>query len=275
MDVYDYLPFDDEDPNSEYSYRLKSTDRFSAFTARADYQVTGWRNADIDIGIQYDNYRIQSIYAIGGDHNYNIGEPITSQSWRGYFSWNFDSLDDSYFPTRGFKYDLMGSACHDTDFHGFFYGARYSLKAALPLGSRVTLIPQTFNRWLFKEGLRYYKNYVGGYLYGRYIPWQMPFVGINNAYKTRDRVDIVRADLRINLFGAHYLTLMSNYMVDWEYVTHYDGQGGKTRLPEVSRNFGAGLSYAINTIVGPIQLCAHWSTLSKSAGFYFSLGCNF
>ena len=134
------------------------------------------------------------------------------------------------------------------------------------MGSRVTLIPQFYNRWLFGSHYRYNHNLVGGYLPERYVPWQMPFVGINNTYAPSTKTNIARADLCINLFGQHYLTLVGNYMAEWDFNDPDNYLNG---------SFGAGAIYSVNTVVGPIHLCAHWSTLSRSFGAHFSLGYYF
>ena len=100
-------------------------------------------------------------------------------------------------------------------------------------------------------------------MYGRYLETQMPFIGINDVFWLSNRVDIARVDLCINLFKQHYLTLTGNYMFEWD--------PGRLDIGYT----GVGAAYAINTIVGPIQFLAHWSTLSHKPGFYFSLGYDF
>ena len=146
------------------------------------------------------------------------------------------------------------------------YEGRFDLKAAIPLGQRVTLIPQLYNRWMTSDYDRYSSNLIGGYMPERYTPWQMPFVGINNTYISSNTIDIARIDLSINLFGQHYLNLIGNYLAEWWLNSPVDKFRGY---------FGTGAAYAVNTIVGPIQLCAHWSTLSHKFGMHFSLGYYF
>lgn len=244
----------------ELEYNLSAEERYSLFRAKADYQITGWRNADIKIGILYDNYRCRVIDAT--PEGFNLGESFDSQDWQAFVNWHFDNLDDSYYPRDGHQFNLLGSVMDQ--YGSFVFDARLDYKVALPLGRRVTLIPQTWNRWLFGQPLRYYRNMVGGYMAGRYAPWHFPFVGINNAHWTKANTDIARIDLRINLFGEHYLTMIGNYLAEWEF-------GDKSLVS----NFGAGVGYSVNTIIGPIQFSTHWSTLSKKVGFYFSLGYEF
>ena len=113
----------------------------------------------------------------------------------------------------------------------------------------------------------FYANRVGGYMAGRYCDWQVPFVGMNNTHTTLDKFVISRLDVRINLFRQHYLTLMGNYMFEWDM--------SKWKLIGYEQHLGFALAYGINTIVGPIQVVGHWSNINRSFGMYFSLGYDF
>ena len=245
------------------AYALANTDRYDMFKAQLDYQFTGWHNADITLGVQYNNYRCQVIQA-ASDNGMSVGAPsslpYTAYVAKGFADWHFDNLDDNYYPTRGLQTGVSGSAMMSYGYWNF--DARLDLKAAISFGDRVTLLPQTYNRWLFKDAFRYQDNFVGGYAYGRYADWHLPFIGINHAFACRDRVDIARLDLRVNLFRQHYLTLLGNYMANWD-AESYEGY------------YGFGASYSINTIIGPVRFLAHWSNLSRKVGVYFSLGFDF
>ena len=262
MDVYDVLQTADD--ATKYRYALAYNDQYNIFRAEADYQVTGWRNADIHFGIGYDNYRLLFTYNVDDVQH---SDYIDNHVARSFVTWQFDNMDDSYFPTRGVKVNLQGVAYNDLgagflDKYSVFYEGRADFHATIPFGRRVTFIPRTWNRWLFGSPIRYYRNHVGGTMEGRYIFSQMPFVGINHDYRALDRVDILRADLRVNLFKQHYLTFTGNYMLEWESGNH-------------ARHLGFGTAYSLNTIAGPIQFLVHWSTLSRQVGVYFSLGYDF
>ena len=251
-----------ENLNGDILYGLHWTDRYNLFSFKADYQITGWRSSDIKFGVKYENFNHFMIDAtVDG---VNMGEAFNDHLWQGYANWHFDNLNDSYFPRTGLQFNLLGSASYAE--YTWFYEARLDLKTAIPLGRRVTLIPQLYNRWLFGIPLHYYDNYVGGYMQGRYVPWHFPFVGINHSYYASPKLDIARADLRINLFGEHYLTFAGNYMAEWDF---FDTEHLLTG------HFGAGAIYSVNTIVGPVELCVHWSNLSKKVGLYFSFGYEF
>ena len=272
MDVYDDINILKEEENLPYEYGLDHSERANIFRSEINYQITGWRNADIRIGGRYDNAEYRELSAI----NF-IDLHYFEQAVNGFGTWRYDILDDKYFPTRGMNLQIEGGAYkgwgHYDDLAGtsvpynsVFYEGKLDLKGAIRLGSRITLIPQTWNRVLFGESFGFYRNYVGGTRYGRYTPSQMPFIGLNNTYHVLDKVHIARADLRFNLFKQHYLTLFTNYLYSWDLANSYF-------LHE--QHFGLGAGYSLNTIVGPIQLVLHWSDISRSLGVHFSLGYDF
>ncbi len=246
------------------NYAIAYTERFKVLSAKADYQIPSLRSSDLKFGAKFEYYSYLFINAT--PDGYNMGEEVRSHNWQGFANWHFDNLDDSYFPRKGLQLNLFGAANYDKPY--VIYEARLDMKAAIPLGSRATLIPQTYNRWMFGVPILYFENIVGGYTAGRYLPWQFPFVGINHTYTPTNKVDIVRADLRINLFAQHYLTLIGNYMAEWDFDAIDENKF-------FTGHVGVGATYSINTIIGPIKACVHWSNLSKKVGFHFSLGYDF
>ena len=187
-------------------------------------------------------------------------------------SFDLDSRNRSYFATRGVdmhlstNYDIFGNDNYYEKINGIF-DFRFNIAGYIPIGSRVTFVPQLYSRYVYnvpEEGFGV--NIVGGYEKGRFIDSQLPFVGTNNSYLMDDFVSIGRADVCVNIFGNHYVTAMANYLLSapsaWD-VFKYPGY------------FGAGLKYSIDTFVGPIGLTGHWSNLSNKFGVYFSLGYSF
>ena len=52
----------------------------------------------------------------------------------------------------------------------------------VPIGSRITLVPQGSLRFIFGDDIPIpYANVLGGDMLGRYVDQQMPFIGIGNA----------------------------------------------------------------------------------------------
>ena len=271
LDIYNNLAIYEEEEPAAYNYGLDCTERHNYFRAETYYQITGWRSADIRIGGRYDNMESRVLSAI----NFISGRD-RAQCVNAFASWRFDKLDDNYFPHRGLKTKLEGGVYYGwghleedgtmLPYGAYAYEGTFDLKTAIPLGDRVTLIPQTWNHLLFGEPIGFYTNYIGGTMYGRYTQTQIPFIGLNHVYQTFDKLNVVRTDLRINLFRQQYLTLYANYMLEWDYFMNYFYS---------SQHYGFGAGYAINTIVGPIQFIIHWSDISRTLGAHFSLGFDF
>ena len=237
---------------------IQRTMIYNYLAATSFYQFTGWKSADVKIGLGYDIF----------SQLFDSGKPEKGHDWKLFVDWGIDNMDDSYFPNSGLQMSF-GGAAHYSD--ALFYEARFNLKTAIPLGSRVTMIPQFYNRGVFHSAdtgyPAFYENRVGGYMAGRYCEWQVPFVGMNHTHSALDFIDIARIDLRINLFRQHYITLLSNYMFEWDLKSgHLEGH---------THHYGFAAGYTLNTIVGPVQLLGHWSNINRSFGMYFSLGYDF
>lgn len=111
-----------------------------------------------------------------------------------------------------------------------------------------------------------YMNIMGGSLPGRYMDQQMAFIGLNNASAMRNILTVFRTDFRFNVARNHYVTAIVNYARDCDTFRDYM-QGVGT--------FGAGVEYSYDTIFGPMTANLHWSSMTRTAGFYISLGYNF
>ena len=81
---------------------------------------------------------------------------------------------------------------------------------------------------------------------------------------------VFRLDLRFNIVGKSHITLMTNALLceKTPYSIHAN------ILPNVL-HVGAALAYTYNSILGPISVDVHWSSLSRSMGTYFSFGFDF
>ena len=114
----------------------------------------------------------------------------------------------------------------------------------------------------------YHKNYVGGYMTGRYVDHRIPFPGLSDAAIVGDYAIVLDAELRTLLtknvyFGARFAAL----------------KDGNT-IPEMYESIrpsalGASLELTYKTILGPLKGVVHWSDLTKRTGFYLSFGYDF
>ena len=179
-------------------------------------------------------------------------------------------MDDGYFPTQGvsagLRYEFM-SRYFEKDAPAKFFGV-LSMDGKMPVSmGRFTLIPQGSLRFIFGDDIPItYANVLGGDLKGRYVDHQIPFMGIDNAAFRRNYMIVARMDARVRLGINHYVTGIFNYERDFYNFNQFE---------EGENVYGFGLSYAYNTVVGPLKANLSWSTLTKKVGFYVALGFDF
>jgi NTE family protein len=82
----------------------------------------------------------------------------------------------------------------------------------------------------------------------------------------RNYVAVLRSDLRYRLATNHYLTLMGNYSRDFNSFRQFENG---------EDNWGVGMSYAYDSVVGPLKGIVHWSSMTHTVGLFVSLGFDF
>ncbi|MBO4340479.1 MAG: patatin-like phospholipase family protein [Bacteroidales bacterium] len=224
--------------------------------------------SEYDVGISNTYHYITQFDGtlLVGDYNQGLMK-MDSQS--AFASVRMETLDNGYFPGRGVSAGVGVRAVADlfSTTHRPVFGIM-SLDGRLPmtLGS-FALIPQVYARSLIGKDIPLcYANVVGGEIKGRYTEQQIPFIGLVNAAFRRNSVAVGRVDARLRLGNSHFISAIGNVCYDFE-TWKGIGQGDFI--------WGAGLSYAYSSIVGPLKLTLHYNSLTAKAGAYFSLGFDF
>lgn len=74
------------------------------------------------------------------------------------------------------------------------------------------MIPALYGRVLIGQEIPYaYENALGGDVFGRYLPQQLPFAGIYNIELTHNSVAVASLKLRQRMGSKHYITLAGNF----------------------------------------------------------------
>lgn len=182
-----------------------------------------------------------------------------------------NSLDKGYFPTKGSAFDAAYSLYTDNfaryNGHAPFSALNASWQGVFSLSSRFTLIPGIYGRVLIGQEIPYaYENALGGDVFGRYLPQQLPFAGIYNTELTHRSVTVASLKLRQRLGSKNYITLTGNFALS---------DDNFFKLLKGKQIFGCSIGYGLDSMFGPLEASLGYSNQSKEVGFYVNLGFSF
>lgn len=228
-----------------------------------------WALFDMKAGIRNDYFTVRSLLSaspISGDYDLR---QLSNDYVSLFYDIQADTFDDGYFPKRGFRvgagYEWVFAA-FPNDFHNFHAVNAFG-KFVVSAGDVFAFIPSANLRFLFGPDVPVaYMNCMGGSLEGRYMNQQIPFIGVTHVSSMRNILSVFRADFRFNVARNHYVSGIVNYARDCDHLKDYLSGDGY---------LGAGVEYSYDSIFGPLTANLHWSSLTKKAGFYISLGYSF
>lgn len=231
--------------------------------------ATKARNISIDLGARMDffSYRGQlnreDMPAYDIDFNRNAFPTA-------YARFQADSRDDIYFPQKGNHLDAEFGYCFDhlvNPDHSSFMTARFHYSGVIPAGRQLAFIATVDNRTIFGSNVpMVYANVMGGYLTGRYMEQQFPFVGFTAPHLFQYVLTSAALDVRYRFLDNHYVFLSGAYARDFQNLkTIFD------HAPII----GARLGYAYNSFLGPLAFNLFWSNHTRKVGVYLSIGYNF
>ena len=185
---------------------------------------------------------------------------------------SLDNLNDGYFPTSGwqfyagYSFNTGGLISRSKPFHE----AQLYAKTALSPLKWLSFIPSADARVLLGEDIPMpYINLVGGQIRGRYLDQQIPFAGIPYATPALSALSLGNLEVRFNPLKNQYFSISAG--------------GGATAadIPSMIEEgkavpfWGLGLGYALGTPAGPVKVNVNWSSVTRKAGIYASLGFDF
>ena len=277
--LYRFVPA--KGPTFNLRNYLRFTDRNSVLFGENYFNVSFWdirqeiflsdmdfKGFNVSTGLSNDFNRIRRIAGttIVGDYDDASGV----RNFQGAFvSARRNTLNSSYFPETGVSAGLRGDfLANPFSKSGVQTFGVFSADAVLPINFwRISIVPQGSLRFIFGDDVPlYYANIIGGDIAGRYADQQISFMGINNATFRRNNIAVGRLDLRYRAGNNHYITLTGN--ASWDFVSFGQIQGGELM-------WGVGAGYAYNTVVGPLKLNLHYSSLTGGLGAYIAVGFSF
>ena len=226
----------------------------------------------------YENYLDSNLEWQGWD--------FTSRWFSTFSNLSYDRLNESYFPTRGFKvsldtrYVFAGYSIYledeETGEIGYEdYVPPYSVGIAhmtgvLPLGNSFVLQPSVYAGWMTETPG--HMNFVhtlavGGTRCHRYIEYQIPFFGFNSGFQAcRHYAATAQLDMRYRLNHKNYLTFRGGLMQDKDTL--------KELIDSKLSAYAFGAELGRKTILGPLLAGVQWCDKTGFSGS-FSFGFNF
>ena len=222
------------------------------------------------IGLRSDFYKMNKVMATSVTGKYDL-DVLTNNYVSTFIDLNADTFDNSYFPTKGISWK-MG---YEWVFTGLkkdiekFHIANLDFKAAFSAGC-FTFLPSVSARFIMGgEPSLPYLNLIGGFMPGRYLDQQIPFVGVNYAMAMHNYLAMVRGDFRFRLFKNNYITLCANYAYSVRDLSDVKDTS------KVLGILGTGVKYSYNSIIGPVEFGLHWRSRNSRVGAFLNFGLYF
>ncbi|MBP5211191.1 MAG: patatin-like phospholipase family protein [Bacteroidales bacterium] len=249
--------------------RWNSNLTFLQHTAGLDISTSNFRNFIFKVGAEVDYFKYN--HASVNYDRYIPETYDTDLTRNGFFNvgakFGFDNLDDIYFAKRGTLFEVGYTNYFDLQtINSLFADVSIRLEHNISIGKRATttFIPFFKGRALIGENIpMIYMNILGGNEDGRYSESQMSVFGLNAPYAFDKFVMALGLDLRQQIAEKHYISMGGN-IVKWE---------NEFETAVASKGFwGVRFRYAYQLRFFPIAANVQWSTYTKKAGFYLSVG---
>lgn len=226
------------------------------------------RNYGFDLLARWEKYHYEDVLT-GQQH---AGHDIDSEHFISYhFRLHYDSEDSHYFATRGASLEAEYGLYTDDfgQYKGHFgtqvVGALWRVSARI--NSRLTLQPMAYGRVVWGTNVPWcLGNFIGGDYAAHYVQQQMPFAGVNNMEAAADAFIAGGLKLQQRIMDNNYILLRLALGLDADKV------GDLYRSPLMH---GYQLSWAYDSMFGPINVNAGWSSVTRNPYLYVNLGYEF
>lgn len=238
---------------------------YNHHTGEISYSNIFSRNLKMDVGIRYEYFDYNN-FLFNNPKNSLVVDP------EGFFSYyaqiRYESLDKKNYPGKGASFQADFSLYTDNLYqyngHSPFGAVSAWWKIAFSPSSRFTLVPALYGRVLFGKDSPYpFLTTIGGQTAGKYVPQQLPFVGVNYMEIVERSATIAQLELRQRFGNKHYIKLAGNFGMTDDKI--YDIFSGR-------KIGGVGLGYGYDSLFGPLDATFSYSSLTRKVGFYLNVG---
>ena len=243
---------------------------FTNHAVTAAFSTSNVRDIDIKMGARFDYYMYRRLLSEGELFpNYDM-DLDRNKFLSAFIQAEVDRRDQKYYPTSGFdlnaKFNYYLNKPFGSDFTNFS-AIQAHFSGVIPFGDRVAFILSLDNRTLIgKEVPLIYGNFMGGFVAGRYLDHQIPFLGFTHTHLFKNVLAIATLDTRARIFDNHYVYASASYAQDF------------VKIKEAFQDtpvIGVRLGYSYNSVIGPLSADVIWSNYAHAVGAYVSIGYTF
>lgn len=226
------------------------------------------KNFLFDAFVRWDYFSYRDV--LYGIKSNNIYLP-TSHLWSYHGKLRYDNTDSKYFATKGAKrtieYALYTDNFYKYSSHAPLHTLSYSFLENYNLKRNYTLEAMLYGRSIYgKDMPTILANCLGGEYFAHYVEQQIPFAGIDNIEIIENNIAAIQLTLRKNFLKNSYISLSSSL--------GYKNNGLKDMFSE-SPLWGTRLSYAYNSIIGPLGASVGYSNRTKEPYLFVNIGYEF
>jgi NTE family protein len=197
-----------------------------------------------------------------------ILEPSENTILSGFLDLRFDNIDDKYYPKNGFdlsaEFSYASNEADNLIENTTTPILSYNFKSAVSPGTDFTVLPSFYGRLLLNDNSEFFRgNMMGGPEPTRLLEYHLPFVGLNRVILVKDKVFILKLELRGRLTEDNYLSLIANG------ATHFNKFSDWQTRELIG---GYGIKYSYNSFIGPIDLLVSTSDYTDKFDFFLNVG---
>lgn len=226
------------------------------------------KNFLFDAFVRWDYFSYRDV--LYGIKSNNIYLP-TSHLWSYHGKLRYDNTDSKYFATKGAKrtieYALYTDNFYKYSSHAPLHTLSYSFLENYNLKRNYTLEAMLYGRSIYgKDMPTILANCLGGEYFAHYVEQQIPFAGIDNIEIIENNIAAIQLTVRKNFLKNSYISLSSSL--------GYKNNRLKDMFSE-SPLWGTRLSYAYNSIIGPLGASVGYSNRTKEPYLFVNIGYEF
>ncbi|MGP1515338.1 MAG: patatin-like phospholipase family protein [Bacteroidales bacterium] len=228
----------------------------------------GFKDCLFDVFARWNYYHYKQILVGNKTENNFIA---TSYLYSYHARVHYDDRASKYFANRGQIYEILYALYTDNlyqyDNRQPIHEIAFNFQRVFPISNQLVIEPGLYGRGVYGNKVpTVLCNTIGGHYFSHYVEQQMPFAGIGNVEVMQNNFVAMEINSRYRLLDNNYLSFTATL-----------GQNAK-KIKEIftaSSLFGLQISYAYNSIIGPIGASLGYSTHTNEPYIFMNIGYEF